>query len=427
MTEVRPFRGLRYDPAVVADWGAQLAPPYDVVSAEQKAALQESGAYQISHLESATGTDEATAAAALLRSWRDGGVLRHDEHPSFYLDEHRFELAGAPRTRQCLFAAVRLVPWSDGVVLPHEGTMSGPKAQRRRLREMLHADISPLMVLVRDGQSRIAGLLATAASTAVAVEGHDPSGDAHALRLIDDPAATAALSDAFTTERLYIADGHHRYESALLVRDALASRAGAHWSGDEGANFVLMGIVRAGDPGLEVGPTHRIVTRPLPPDALSRLSDLFDLVDAGPAEDGPGALLERMTADAERLTIGAVGLEPGRLLLLQPKPDARAALPASVPAAWHAMDVALLQYLILAPLFGIDDEALRGGEAVAYTHYADEAFAAATSNAASAAFLLNAPSLESIFAAAEAGERMPQKSTYFVPKLPTGVVLHPLD
>ena len=407
MAVIHPFPGLRYDPARLPDWGAVLGPPYDIVDAEQSARLRAASPYQIEHIETAADADEIAAAAERLAAWRAEGVLVQDS-PALYLHEHRFTLDdGTPRTRLALLAAVNLTPWEQGDVLPHEWTMPGPRATRTAVRAGVGADVSPLMAFVADRDQRVASLLDEALALDPLSEGTDPAGDAHTLRRIDEPSAIAELTEAIAGQPIYMADGHHRYESALAV---LERRAGKRSGGANEVGRVLMGIVPASDPGLVVGATHRLLHTDLPPDLSARLAPEFALHAAPPAQP--------------HLTLLAEDAPP---LHLTPNEAALEALPEHLPSSWRGLAPAVLQYAILDRHLGIDEAALAAGRAVTYTHGREEARQAVQQGAASAAFILPPPTLDQVFAAAQAGDRMPQKSTYFVPKLPTGLVLHTTD
>ena len=426
MADIRPFTALRFDPGVVGDWGAVLGPPYDVINDVQREALLGSSPYQISHVETAAGTAAIAAAAERFAQWQRDGALIRDQHPAFYLAEDAFEHDGQRRTRTCLYAAVRLTPWSDGDVLAHEWTMPGPKSIRVSLRHTVRADISPLMSILPDRSGHIAASLEPFRNLPLAADGVDANGERHTLRVIDDVAATAALQAALATEPIYMADGHHRYESALEDRDQIAAEAGSAWSDDQPENFVLMGLILASDPGLIIGSAHRLVHVAAPADALDQLAEHFTVGAA--TGTTPSELLAEIAAAGQSGVVMAVaGLDGSAAHILTAKDSASRALPDHVPASWAALGAALLQYVVLDPIFGIDDAALAAGEAVTYPHDESAAFAAVQSGQATAAFFLNPPTLDQTFASADAGDRMPQKSTFFTPKLPTGVVLHTFD
>ena len=407
MAVIHPFPALRYDPARLPDWGAVLGPPYDIVDAEQTARLKAASPHQIAHIETAAGTEQIAAAARRLADWRSEGVLLQDA-PALYLHEHNFTLDGEPRTRLALFAAVNLTPWERGDVLPHEWTMPGPRATRTALRDGVGADVSPLMAFVADRDGRVAAALTEAMGLRPLSEGTDPAGDHHALRRIDRPAAISELAVAIAAQPIYMADGHHRYESALAVRDR---RTAASPNGlNSAANRVLMGIVPASDAGLVVGATHRLIHTDLPSDLPARLAPDFT-AHAEPPDTPHITLVSRDSAP----------------LHFTANESALTALPEHLPQSWRRLAPAVLQYAILDRHLGIDEAALAAGEAVTYEHGREAARAAVARGDATAAFLIPPPTLDQVFAVAEAGDRMPQKSTYFVPKLPTGLVLHAID
>lgn len=413
MVNVQPFRGLRYDPDIVGDWGAVLGPPYDIVDADQTANLKASSPYQIAHIETAAG-DDIAAAAQTLKDWRASGAIVQDDAPSYYLHEHHFGDASDRQVRRAIFGTVELTPWGDGV-MAHERTMPGPRATRTALRSVVGADVSPLMAFVPDSDGALAELIDIAAQLPLLHDGADPTGDFHTLRRIDGANTVMRIGDAFANDTIYMADGHHRYESALASIDDRP-----------GSRNVLMGIACAGDPALVVGATHRVVHADVPASLLGQLGRNFRITEsttdslAASLPDG-SSTLGLVTAHGAR---GAQGAPSS--WLLEPT-DAARAMPDDVPDAWRNLAPAVLQHLILEPILHIDADALAGGQAVTYTHHLDELIEAIASGNANAAFVLPAPTLQDVIDTADAGSFMPQKSTYFVPKLPTGLVLHALD
>ena len=405
MVNVQPFRGFRYDPDVVGDWGAVLGPPYDIVDADQTAQLRASSPYQIAHIETAAG-DDIAAAARTLGDWRASGAVVQDAAPSFYLHEHVFGDGSELRVRRAIFGAVELTPWGEGV-MAHERTMPGPKATRTALRSVVGADVSPLMAFVPDAEGALSELIEIAAQLPTLYEGTDPTGDTHTLRRIDGANTVSRIADAFANDTIYMADGHHRYESAL---DAIDERPGSR--------RVLMGIVCQSDPALVVGATHRVIHGQVPASLVAQLGRGFRVDEADPA-----ALADALPEGSP--DIGLITRDGA--WTLQPTEAGRRSMPDDVPEAWRNLAPAVLQHVILEPLLGIDAAALAGGEAVTYTHHLGELVQAVSDGSAGAGFVLPAPTLQDVIDTADAGSFMPQKSTYFVPKLPTGLVLHPLD
>ncbi len=426
MTDVRAFRGVRFDPRAVGSWGDVLGPPYDIITEKEAATLRASHPNQITKIESASGEANTAAAASLFESWRNSGVLVQDDAPSYYLAEHSFQHDGRAHARTTLYGAVRLTPWDSGEVLPHEWTMPGPREERSRLRRTVGADISPLMGLLPDRSGTLEMLITQALESDPLVSGRDYAGETHTLWVIDDSTSVEAIRSTLAADTIYMADGHHRYEAALANRATRAAISGSRNS-NEPDDFVLMGLIVASEPSLLLGGTHRVVHVPLPDEIGLRLAEHFTVSDLGPGSgrSALNTLLGQMTSVCDDgPTIGAIGLGDGRAQLLLSGEAARVAMPASVPASWSTLDAALLQYIVLEPMLGIDGAARAQGEAVTYTHDAELAHQLVANGSASVAFFLNPPSLEEIFASADAGDRMPQKSTYFTPKLPTGLVMH---
>lgn len=433
MADLRPLRGLRYGPAA-GELGDVVAPPYDVISPAAQRALHERSPYNVVRLE--YGLDEAgngsryERAAADLTNWKQLGVLKTETTPSFYLYEQEFEHHGRRYRRRSIIGRVRLEPWDAGIILPHEHTMSGPKEDRLRLLRATRTDVSPVFSLYRsDGGAAIA-VCERAVGEQTPAEAIDSSGQRHRIWAIQDTGATEALHQHFADRRLYIADGHHRYETALAYCDE-RRRSASSWNGDEPENFILMALTAADDPGLLILPIHRLA-RPasLPRDWWRALSATFRVSEA--ELQGQAALSRAMDQlQAHGGQIPAFVLlqagEPALLLQARDWRQLESLMPAGHAEAWRRLDVNVLQYGILEPLLGIDIEQVRTGGKVEFTESAEEAWQAVASGRAVLAFLLNPTRAEQVLSVADAGDRMPQKSTYFYPKLGTGLVLYGME
>jgi uncharacterized protein (DUF1015 family) len=422
VAEVRPLRGLRYDVARVGELARVLCPPYDVISDETAAALRARSPYNAIRLElpdTATGDGRYAEAAALLATWLADGVLRREPAPCLYPVEEEFVWAGTRWRRRGVLALVRLVPWEAGVVLPHERTLAGPKADRLALLRACQANLSPVFLLHPPQPAAQAALWeAVAARPPVAAAELDAGTQ---LRLWAVPAPTP-WGEALATVRLYVADGHHRYETALRYRDELHARGGPV---PAGADYVLAYLVPLDDPGLLLLPTHRCAPAGVDRAALERLvAERFDCtalaLDASGAAEAVAALRHHAVARPGRVVLGVY--TPGRLWLATPRAGAERWLPAERHPAWRALDVAQADCLLLQPLLGP-----QAAERLTYTRDAAEALARVDRGASAFAVLLNPLTPAQMVAVAEAGERMPQKSTYFHPKLPTGLLFHRLD
>jgi uncharacterized protein (DUF1015 family) len=439
MAEVKPLAGIRYAPnETIAEL---VTPPYDVISPEAQARYYERNPHNIIRLE--LGRDEPnddaldnkyTRAAMLFAQWRLEGILRQDA-PSLYLYEQRFSVAGREYRKTNLLARVRLEPWEAKVVLPHEQTLAKPKEDRLRVLRACAANLSPIMALYDDPHEELAKSFAPLRRREPDVAFADEAGEEHRLWAVPDPILATTVASFFNTRPLYIADGHHRYETALAYRDEQRDLR-KELLPEDAANYVLMALSSVEDPGLVVLPTHRIV-RNVAPDALAplaeRLSGRFTL-EPLPAEDLPHWLSALAAAGRGGQSNAFVLVLPDGAFLATLNAAGRSAMAqagaggATTSEAWRTLDVAVLQELLLHQALGIADEAIRAGDHLTYTRSAEEAVAAvrAGTNGAALAALLNPTSPAAMRDVALAGERMPQKSTYFYPKLITGLVINPL-
>jgi uncharacterized protein (DUF1015 family) len=423
MADFRPFRALRYNTSIAGDPSSLVAPPYDVVSESDRARLYERSAYNIARVDygpdlavDSESDNRYTRASKQLTDWQQDEVLRLDDELRLYAYDQEFELRGKRMRRRAVFGRLRLEEWEQGIVLPHEVTGAGAKADRLKLLETTRVHLSPIMALYRP--DAVPALQDSDLETSV-FDAILPS-ERHTLRPIR-PAVAEVLSRSLEDQRLYVADGHHRYETGLSYLNQFRQMHG--WSGEEPENFILAALVAADDPGLVVLPTHRLLK--LDPFEISlRRLRLYDLDDAGVAsQSNVDALVERM-ARADGPVFGAIGLEPGRLHLLRPR-DLEAVLartPSGRKPEWRRLDVTLLEHTVM-PAIGFDGRP----EHIDYSEDHRHAAEAVASGAWDVALLLNPTPLEQVFACADAGERMPRKSTFFYPKLSTGVVMLPLN
>ena len=434
MADVRPFAALRYRTEAAGDLSAVLAPPFDVISPEEHRTLLQSSPYNIVRLElprsADTAADPYQAAGETLRAWRAQGVLARDAEPALYLHEQEFDHEGRRLRRHVIFARLRLEPWEAGVIRPHEHTGPADKEDRLRLLRATRTNISPVFLLYRDPQGAVASLAAGGAARPLA-EATSPDGQHHRLATLTDRDACAALSETFQRLTLYVADGHHRYETALAYRDECRLSAAA-WAGEEPENFVLAGLTAAEDSGLLVLPIHRLLSLRPAPGSIDRLRQVFEARGGGLLDMGApleAVLAATATASRKGAAFAAAGLEPGRftLLTLRDQTKVDALMPARPAAAWREVDAAILRYVVLEWGLGLPAAALDDAAALTYSEDAEFAVREMLAGRRRLAFLLNPTPIDRILAVADGGERMPRKSTFFHPKLPTGLVLNPLD
>jgi uncharacterized protein (DUF1015 family) len=429
MAAIAPFRALRYDLGRCGDAAALIAPPYDVISEEERTALERRHERNIVHLDLPRGEgDERYArAGAALERWIAEGTLRPDERPAIYRYEQRFSFPAGGRsyTRKGFIALLRLEPLSARVVLPHEHTLSGPKRDRLMLMRATRAHLSQVFTLYRDPAGEAEAALAVYDERPPALDAATPDGTRHRLWVVDEPAVIARVAAALAPRQVMIADGHHRYETMLALRDEL--RPSERPAGDSLADWGTVFFARAEDPGLLVLPTHRLI-KGLPAAVLTGLADRarpwFE-VSTG-TESTAEALegrLQREGASAVTLALRVAGRAETVWLRLRPDAD----LSALGPPALQRLDVTVLHGLVLGPLLGIGAEAMARQSHLAYTHDLPEALSRLAAGDVTGAFLMNATKVDEVLSACEAGFVLPQKSTYFQPKLATGLVLARID
>jgi uncharacterized protein (DUF1015 family) len=423
MADFRPFQALRYNPAVAGSPADLVAPPYDVVSEADRQALYARSPYNISRVD--YGEDHAgdgdtenryTRARQQLDGWRAAGAMVRDETPTLYVYDQEFMLHGERLSRRSVFGRLRLEEWEKGIVLPHEVTGASAKADRLRLLQATGVHMSPVMALYEpEGIPSIDD----AALGEPVLDAVLPN-ERHTLRPVSAEAA-AAFCGALADRRLFIADGHHRYETGLNYRNERKDAA-ASWNGEEPENFIIAALVAADEPGLVVLPTDRVLNLPDPTiDLATALSDLFELRSFPTLEELSAAVEAQFK---KQPAFGIVGPgSQGFTLAIPHDLDAVAAqTPADHTDAWRRLDVTILHHALLASL-GFSETL----ENIDYTEEHSHAAEAVAEGRWHAAFLLNPTPVEQVIAVAGGHDRMPRKSTFFYPKLGTGIVLLPLE
>ncbi len=438
MPEIRPFRALRYEPSRVGDPGLVVAPPYDVIDPAQRAALIVRHPANVVRLDLPVEEprdepdDRYRRAARTLAAWRSDGTLRKDPHPSIYVYEQTYVVPGTTveRTQRGFFARLRLEAFGpEGGVLPHERTLTGPKEDRYRLLRATGVNTSPVVGLYDDPSGDSGQRLDTVARGPVDIDVTDDDGVRHRLWAVaadgDGPSAevAAALIAAGKAGPVTIADGHHRYETALRYRDE--RRMSRSCEEDPAFDYLLMLFLEATGQPLTALPTHRLVRSLGDERAAALLQRAEELFNVEPVASG-AALVERFEgvglASGGQGRFGLWTRSGGAILTAR-----RSAFGSHLPAggeALRSLDVTLLG-VSLEQLAGIDAGAVAGG-AIEYTKSAPEAVAAVdAADGVDAAFLLEGTPVAAIEAVARDGDVMPQKSTYFYPKALTGLVINP--
>jgi uncharacterized protein (DUF1015 family) len=421
---IEPFRGLLYDPAKAGPLADVVAPPYDLIDAARQQRLYERSPYNVVRLELGRDTDRYGAAARTLAGWRRDGILNCAERPAIYLYRQAFEVGGRQFRRSGFIARIRLEEFRHRRIEPHERTFAAAKEDRLKLLTATRTNVSPIFGLYAGEHRELDRLRDRVLDRAPLIDIIDDLRIRNELRALDEPAEIAIVQRELASPRVLIADGHHRYETALNYRRV--RRAERNSASVEPYDYAMMALVACADDGLVILPTHRVVKH-LAPDALAdfqnRARATFDVAEF--ADDT--AMRSRLTA-AGRGAVGvALASEPRpMLLLLKDRAQLERALPG-VPREARELDVSILHALVLDRLLGLTAEKIRSGSAIEYTVDADAALAAVRDGGAACAFLMNPPSIRDVEMVSDAGATMPEKSTYFYPKLLTGLVMYSLD
>ncbi len=417
-TIVIPFRGLRYNTTKVDGIENVIAPPYDVIKTEERLALETRHPANIIRLilsqpcdDDTPDANQYTRAAALMNQWISDNTLVQDTTPYYYIYDQSFNAPdGKNYTRRALIALVKLEPFENKVILPHEKTHAGPKADRLNLMRECHANLSPIFLLYADPVGEIEEIMQGFTDAhAPEIDCSEIFGSTHQLWCLDDAERNGKIQNLFASKPLLIADGHHRYETALAFREEMAQKvANAKASGYD---YMMMNLVRMESPGLAVLAIHRLLDNLSPEQishAMAKLPEVFEVHEI----DTQANLMAKL--DALKGKSAAVGMytTDNNYRLLIPN--------STIP---RQLDVTLVQDTLIKKMFQIETLA----EHISYTAYADDAIAHVKGGSNRAAILMNPTPVEQVLDVAMAGSTMPQKSTYFYPKMATGFVINLLN
>ena len=424
MATVRPFQGIRYDPQRV-DLARVVAPPYDVISPRDQLRYYQEDPHNVVRLiagevrlSDTLEDNKYTRAAGFFSEWLRHGVLRREPRPCLYVYRHQFvdPTTGLAHSRRGIMGVVELEPFGDGV-LPHERTHARAKADRLSLTRAVEANLSPVFALYEDPRSAVGPIVdaAVAETPELAITGVD--GEQHTVWSLSGAQPLQELGAVFSVSRLYIADGHHRYETALNFRNRQRHEH-PEAPPDAAFNYVLMLLVDVEDPGLIILPTHRVLHDLEGFDASALVRRLSARHHVLPREDR-AALLAAMQEQTPTHRIGiALGTESPVTVDIE-REDA--ADPVS------QLDVSVLHREILERELGLQTLVLEQERFVSYARDVDAVLDRVEAREAQAAFLVRPPAVSDVVAVARAGQVMPQKSTYFYPKPASGLVFNPLD
>ena len=450
MPDISAFRGIRYDLGHVGSLSNVIAPPYDVIDAELQNALYAKHPANVVRLilnKDEPGDDEHnnrySRAARLLRMWQREGVLFAEADPAIYVYHQVFNEGGAEYTRRGFMCRVRLERFGEGSIYPHEETHGSAKADRLKLWTACKANLSQIFGLYPDPQNAAQSLLEAAIAGVAPLEATDHLGVIHRIWPVKDISVITEVIGAMGDRPVYIADGHHRYETACTLRDELAAAHGGSLSPEHPANNVLMMCVSMSDPGMLVLATHRLF-RGLPPmtsaQLAERLGDCFATEPAGSGPDRARSLWEEIEVEGDQATLGLYTAADDQWMVARLTDAGRrrmAEVATDHSADWQGLGVSILHRLVVETL--LDSTTLPTPkyvrdieEVVRGLKQGDDAGRDATGQQGSGgrfelAALVMPATVEHIRAISSHGERMPAKSTYFYPKLLSGLVINPLE
>lgn len=418
MAEIKEFKALRFTKAA-GEIGELACPPYDIISPAEKEQFLRTNEKNIIRLELPEQSQSGYAlAGATLEGWMKDGFLKCEDEESLYIYEERFTVKGKEYSFKGFVSRVKLHPFSDGVVLPHEETLSKAKTDRLNLMRATGCNFSQIYSLYSDEKGESRAMIAELSSGAPTQTFTDRDGVTHSLWVVAKSEKTAALCSWFEDKKLYIADGHHRYETALNYKKELAEKGIVGTAAD----YVMMFLVDMENPGLVVFPTHRIVRDLESFDAEALLKSCEAEFEVAPCKECCLQAGLDKAYEEGKVAFGFVSHGTAALLTLKDI-SVMEKIMSGAGKAVRELDVSVLHSLILEQHLKIDKENMAKQINLTYTRSAEEALDAAN-NAANCAFLLNPTRVEEIAAVAAAGDKMPQKSTYFYPKLITGMVMN---
>jgi len=427
MAIVRPFQGMRFTEKA-GDISEVCCPPYDIISDEQKKAFLKKNSSNIIRLElPGSRAADYKKAKQVLDKWLEEGILEIDEEPAFYIYEEDFEVDGVSYSLKGLIGRVFLYDFERGIILPHEETLSKAKEDRFNLMKSTACNFSPIYSLYNDEKRSIEKSIAKLTSREPDKCFTDAEGVTHKLWVCPRCTEVDRISANMAGKKLYIADGHHRYETAIRYRNHLIEKGVIDDTGANEADYIMMMLVDMSSSGLVVFPTHRIIH------SLSKFSankiitasqEYFD-ISTTKSVDTAKQKLKAIYDEGEK---GFVMYDGKKFYIMKLKDTSsmKECLPEA-SAALRQLDVSVLHKLVLEKLMGIDAENMANGENLTYTRDIEEAVAAVDEGKANCCFILNPTRVSEIGEVAAAGEKMPQKSTYFYPKLTTGLVMNKLD
>jgi uncharacterized protein (DUF1015 family) len=434
VADVLPFKGLRYNRVKIDDLGKVICPPYDIIPPALHEELHARDEYNFIRIEDAksypqdSNTDNKyTRAARALQQFVEQKILVSEKKPAIYLHDHFFKIAGKDMMRRGVVARVRLEEWEKGIIKPHEGILAAAKDDRLNLLWALQVNTSPILAMYQDEGNKLAKLLDKQTTGETAINALMPDGERHQVRLITHKETIDNISAQFSRVPLYIADGHHRYTSALTYkREKMACTPDA--SADDAFNFVMMNLVSFNDPGMVILAPHRLL-RDLEHEAVntleSRLAEFFDVENLPLHKKNVWDEVDRLMnkPGTVRFAYQMRGNNHVSVLSLKPNAINTQTMPLFHSEIYRRLDVSIIDHVILEKILGLGI----GGKnepRISFEHDREAAIHGVAHGDFQVAFYVKPVNPELIKEFADAGEKMPRKSTYFYPKAPAGLVIN---
>jgi len=441
MAEVLPFRGILYNPQKIRNLSDVVTPPYDVISKQKQHDFYERHPQNIIRLILGKTTENDnvnnnyyTRASDFLKNWFSENILEQDTTPAFYLTSMDFSLENKIFTRYGIIALVALEPFKNGVIVPHESTFSNVKMERFELMKSCHANFSPIFSLYSDSKNIIINKLkGQALKQTPVIELTDYDGHRHRMWRITDLDSCRYVSNAMQEKRLFIADGHHRYETALDYRDWISSN-NPDFNKDHPANYVMMYLSSMEGAGLVILPAHRMVKglkSSITGSFINKAEDYFDILTIpfmdSDFERVQAEFISILRSNASKNIIGVLMKNSMEFYLLTLKSGVmERTFSNELPEVLRYLDVTVLTRLIFIEIFGFDNSKLDNESIITYSSSEKQAIEAAVSGKCDISFILNPTKIEQVRDIADNGLIMPRKSTYFYPKVLTGLVMNSL-
>jgi uncharacterized protein (DUF1015 family) len=426
LAETSPFQGIRYNQEIIKDMSAVICPPYDIISPDEQKYYYNLSDYNVIRLEH--GMDQPddseinnkhSRSSDTFGQWLKDGILKVDTAPTFYIYEQGFEYEGTIKKRLGLIACVKLEPWENRVILPHEHTTRRDRSDRLDLLRACNANISPVMGLYDDPGQKITKLMIDKMRPSKLLIDINNNDKTHKIWKANEPEFVQRVSHFLTPKSIILADGHHRYETALTYMEERRQNAPGS-SGYEGFNFIMMTLVSFSDPGIIMLPVHRLLKK-LEPQVITelsrRLGDFFEIKSF--------PLTGRTLYEGRENDIRVLGLEPGCVTDLKLRSDISLDefMPEGRSSVYLNLNVSIVEHIIIERLLGnqVDKDDIK------YTPDIGMAKKVVENGQCQLAILLGHIPISTIKSIADAKDRMPRKSTFFHPKLPTGLVINRLD